>query len=240
MSDAGLRPDGASSNAPGFLSNLFGLYFGPREAFGEIVKRPSFWLPLALFMALQVGFTAVWLQKMDVMEFLRSQAEASGQPFQAPPPQAMGFVRGTFWVIALLTGPIFMAAAGGLYLFIFRFFLASEMTFKQSMGIVTHTFAATALVTTPLMLLVFALKGDWNVPPQELLQANPTVFFEKEDVAKPLWALLSSIDLFSFWALFLLAVGFGVASKRATGSAFWGAAAPWLLYVVGKVAFAFF
>jgi hypothetical protein len=90
------------------------------------------------------------------------------------------------------------------------------------------------------MLLVFALKGDWNLNPQELLQANPTALLEKDAVAKPLWALLSSFDLFSFWVLFLLAVGFGVASKRATGSAFWGAAAPWLLYVMGKVAFAFF
>ena len=242
MSDDDPRPDGvaASAPAPGFLSNLFGLYLEPREAFAAIVKRPSFWLPLALFMATQVGFTAVWLQKLDVIEFMRNQAEASGQAFQAPPPEAMGFVKFFFWAPAILFGPIFMAAAGGLYLFIFRFFLASEMTFKQSLAVVAHTFAATALVTTPLMLLVFALKGDWNLAPQELLQANPTAFFEKEDLAKPLWALLSSLDLFSFWVLFLLAVGLGVASKRATGSALWGAAAPWLLYVVGKVAFAFF
>ncbi len=242
MSEADSRASGAdgTQGGPGFLSNLIGLYFGPKEAFLEIVKRPSFWLPLALFMATQVGFTAVWLQKVDMIEFMRSQAEASGQAFQAPPPQAMGFVKFFFWAPAILFGPIFMLASGGLYLFIFRFFLASEMTFKQSLSIVAHTFAATALVTTPLMLVVFALKGDWNVAPQELLQANPTVFFEKEDLAKPLWALLSSLDLFSFWVLFLLAVGFGVASKRATGSALWGAAAPWLLYVVGKVAFAFF
>jgi hypothetical protein len=89
------------------------------------------------------------------------------------------------------------------------------------------------------MLLVFSMKGDWNLNPQELLQANPTALLEKDAVAKPLWALLSSLDVFSFWVMFLLAVGFGVASKRATGSAFWGAATPWIVYVVGKVLFAF-
>jgi hypothetical protein len=226
--------------SPGFLSNLFGLYFGPKEAFQGILRKPSFWVPLALFVALQLGFTAVWLSKMDMMEFLRNQAEASGRPFQAPPPEAMGFVKVFFWAPAVLFGPIFMLAAAALYLFIFRFFLASEVMFKQAMAVVSHTFVATGLVTTPLMLLVFALKGDWSLAPQELLQANPTALLDKEAVAKPLWALLSSLDLFSFWNLFLLAVGFGVASKRATGSAFWGVATPWIIYVVGKVAFAFF
>jgi len=230
----------SSQGSPGFLSNLFGLYFGPKEAFSSIVRKPTFWVPLILFIALQLAFTAVWLSKMDMMEFLRNQAEASGRPFQAPPPQAMGFVRGTFWAIALLAGPIFMALAAAVYLFIFRFFFASEVTFKQAMAIVSHTFMATGLVSTPLMLLVFALKGDWNVAPQELLQANPTAFFDKEAVAKPLWALLSSLDLFSFWTLFLLAVGFGVATKRATGSAFWGVAIPWIIIVAVKVVFALF
>jgi Yip1-like protein len=228
------------SGSPGFLGNLFGLYFSPKEAYQNIVKKPSIWIPLLVFVAVQLVFTGMWLSKMDMMLFLRNQAEASGRPFQAPPPQAMGFVRGTFWAIALLAGPIFMTLSAAVYLAIFRFFLAAEVTFKQAMAVVVHTFLATSFVSVPLMLLVFSLKGDWNFPPQELLQANPSAFFDKEAVAKPLFALLSALDLFSFWILFLLSVGFGVASKRTTGSAFWGVATPWLIYVVGKVAFAFF
>jgi Yip1 domain len=242
MSEADSRASGTegTQSGPGFLSNLFGLYFGPKEAFVEIVKRPTFWVPLVLFVVLQLLFTGVWLSKIDMMEFLRNQAEAGGKPFQAPPPEAMGFVKGVFWAIALLTGPLLCVLSAAVYLFIFRFFFAGQVTFKQSMAIVTQTSLATGLVTTPLMLLVFALKGDWNVNPQELLHANPTALLDKEAVAKPLWALLSSLDLFSFWILFLLAVGYGVASRRPTGSAFWGVAIPWIIIIVGKVAFAFF
>ena len=225
--------------SPRFLSNLFGLYFGPKEAFQNIVKKPSFWVPLLIFVVIQLTFTGIWLSKMDMMEFLRGQAEASGRPFQAPPPQAMGFIRGTFWGIAILAGPIFMFAAGGLYLFIFRFFFAGEVTFKQAMAVVSHTSLATNLVTLPLMLLVYALKGDWNLAPQDLLPVNLSILLDKESAAKALWALASSLDLLSFWTLFLLSVGFGVANKRATGSAFWGVAIPWIVYVVGKVGFAF-
>jgi hypothetical protein len=229
-----------SPKGPGFLSNLFGLYFGPKEAFVNIVKRPSFWLPLLLFIVIQIVFTGVWLSKMDMMEFLRNQAEAGGKPFQAPPPEAMGFVRGMFWAIALLVGPILCLCTAAVYLFIFRFFLAGEVTFKQSMAIVTYTFAATALVGTPLIVLVFMLKGDWNLVPQEALQTNLSILFAKDAVAKPLWAFLGSLDLMSFWTLFLLAVGFGVATKRPTAAAFWAVATPWLIYVIGKVALAFF
>jgi hypothetical protein len=229
-----------SRGGPGFLSNLFGLYFGPKEAFVNIVKKPSFWLPLLISLIIQLAFTGIWLSKMDMMEFLRSQAESAGKPFQAPPPQALGFIRGTFWAIALLAGPIFSVLSSAIYLFIFRFFYASEVTFKQCMAIITHTFLALGLITTPLMLIVFSLKGDWNLNPQELIPANLTLLVAKDAVSKWLWALLGSVDLFSFWILFLLSVGFGVAAKRPTGSAFWGVATPWAVVVAVKVIAAFF
>ena len=230
----------ASRGGPGFLSNLVGLYFGPKEAFVNIVKKPSFWLPLLISLIIQLAFTGIWLSKMDMMEFLRNQAESAGKPFQAPPPQAMGFIRGTFWAIALLAGPIFSVLSSAIYLFIFRFFYASEVTFKQCMAIITHTFLALGLITTPLMLIVFSLKGDWNLNPQELIPANLTLLVAKDAVSKWLWALLGSVDLFSFWILFLLSVGFGVASKRPTASALWGVATPWAVVVAVKVIAAFF
>ena len=38
--------------------------------------------------------------------------------------------------------------------------------------------------------------------------------------------------------VFLLAVGFGVASRKTTGSALWGVAIPWILIVLAKVGWA--
>lgn len=230
----------ASGSGPGFLSNLFGLYFEPKASFLNIVKRPTFWVPLVLSVVIQIAFTGLWLSKMDMMEFLRNQAEAAGKPFQAPPSQAMGFIRGTFWAIAVLAGPIFSVLSSAVYLFIFRFFYASEVTFKQCMAIITHTFFALGLITTPLMVIVFSLKGDWNLNPQELIPANLTLLVAKDAVAKWIWALLGSVDLFSFWILFLLSVGFGVAAKRPTASALWGVATPWAVIVIIKVIAAFF
>jgi hypothetical protein len=131
-----------------------------------------------------------------------------------------------------------LLVVGALLFFVFRFFYASEVTFKQSLSIVAWTFVATALVSQPLTLLVMFLKGDWNINPQDALQANLGLLLDPQTAAKPLLSLLSSLDLFSFWIMFLLATGFGIASRKATGSALWGVVIPWAIFVLCKAGWA--
>jgi hypothetical protein len=89
-----------------------------------------------------------------------------------------------------------------------------------------------------LLLLTLFLKGDWTLNPPEALQANPTLFVERDALPKAVFAFLGSLDLFSFWTIFLLALGFGRASRTRTGPAAWGVIVPWLLVVLGKVGLA--
>ena len=235
----------APESGGGLFQNLIDVYFSPREAFTRIVRSPRILLPLVGYVVLVLGFTAVWMQKMDAREFMKVQIEESGQADKIPAEQREAIIeQQAKWmpIFAWVMGPVGIAvtlvAISGVLMFIFRFFYSSEVTFRQAFAIVTWIFFAVSLVSTPLMLLVLQLKGDWNVNPQEVIQANLGLLLEKSSAAKPLWALLSSIDLFSLWMVFLLAVGFGVASKKTTGSAIWGVAIPWILIVLGKVGWA--
>jgi len=250
MSDS-LPPQVSSPASPapesggGFFQNLIDVYFSPREAFTRIVRNPSFLLPLAGYILLVLGFTGIWMQKMDAREFMKTQLEESGQWDKIPAEQreailerAPGQMKIFGWIGPVVATPVMLLLTAAVLLFIYRFFYSSEAVFRQAFSIVTWTFFAVALVTTPLLLLVFQLKGDWNVNPQEAIQANLALLLDKSTAAKPLWALLSSIDLFSLWMVFLLAVGFGVASRKPTGSAIWGVAIPWILIVLGKVGWA--
>jgi hypothetical protein len=97
----------------------------------------------------------------------------------------------------------------------FRFFLASEVSFLQSLGIVSWSFVALGLIQTPVMLAILTLKGDWNIDPNEVIQANPMIFFEASDLPRWLGALLSSLDLFSLWTIFLLGTGYATAGTAA-------------------------
>jgi hypothetical protein len=139
------------------------------------------------------------------------------------------------WVGSIVGTAVMVLLVAGILTFVFRFFYAGEVTFKQALAITSWVLFAVGLVTTPLLLLVLQLKGDWNLNPQDVLQANLSLLVEKSATAKPLWALLTSLDVFSIWMVFLLAVGFGVASRKTTGSALWGVAIPWLLIVLVKV-----
>lgn len=231
----------------GFFQNLSDLYFAPREAFAGVLRVPR--LPAAIlgWLALGLLFFGVWMSKVEPREFFKTQMEEGGQwqKMSAERRTAVLDAQTRFfpifaWVFAAVLPIVFLMLTSAVLMFVYRFFYASEVAFSRALAIVTWSFLAVGLIATPLMLLVMGLKGEWNVAPQEVLQANPTLLFDKSDTAKPLWTLLASLDLFSLWHVFLLAAGFGVASKRSTGSAVWGVGVCWGIVVLGKVAFAFF
>jgi hypothetical protein len=232
-------------NGGGFFQNLIDVYFAPREAFSRIVRSPRILVPLVIYVVLVLGFTGIWMQKMDPVEFMKTQIEESGRADRIPPDQRQSIIEQQsrmMPIFAWVVGPVGIAVTllviAGTLMFVYRFFYAGEVSFKQAFAIVTWVFLAVGLVTTPLILAVMSLKGDWNINPQEALQANLGLLLDKSEAAKPLWALLSSIDVFSLWMVFLLAVGFGVASRKTTGSAIWGVAVPWAIIVLVKVGWA--
>jgi len=235
----------APESGGGFFQNLIDVYFAPREAFTRIVRNPTFLLPLIGHIVLVLGFTGIWMNKMDAREFMKVQLEESGQWDKIPAEQreailerAPGQMKIFGWIGPVVATPLILLVTASVLMFIFRFFYSGEVPFKQAFSIVTWTLFATSVVTTPLVLAVLHLKDDWNINPQEAVQANLGLLLDKSSAAKPLWALFTSIDLFSLWMVFLLAVGFGVASRKTTGSALWGVAIPWVVIVLGKVGWA--
>jgi hypothetical protein len=240
-------PDAPATSPPdsgSFLGNLFNLYFEPRETFAKIFVKPRVWMAILLQVAMGVLFTTVWLQKVDPREFMKAQMEQNPRIQQLPAEQVEQIISTqarfmqTWARVAPLVAPaIIDLILAGVLMFVFRFFLAAEVSFLQSFATVAWTFAALGLLQTPIMLTVFWLKGDWNVDPNQIVQANPTIFFEPGDLPRWLWSLLSSFDLFSLWGIFLLATGHAVAGKRGLGAGLWGVGVPWALYLIVKVGF---
>jgi hypothetical protein len=230
---------------PGFLRNLAEVYFSPGQAFVAITRRPRFWLPFLAYLALIASFSVIWLHQMEPAQFLKNELEQSGRWERIPPESrdsVMAMQTKIFpliaWASTLLGGPLSIVLVALVLLSVFRLLYGGEVTFAQSMAVVSYSFLATHLLSTPLVLLVMGLKGDWNLNPQEALQAN--LLLERAAVARPLYALAGSLDLFSFWLIFLLAVGFGAASRRGVTKAVWGVVVPWALVVLGKVVLAAF
>ena len=240
MSQTAPAPAAPVASWPSGLANL---YFAPREGFQTLLVRPRFWIPLALWLALSLAFTAVWMQKVDARVYMREQIEQSPQGARIPPEQMESIVEkqaNAFpifaWVGPLVFLPVGLFAGAGLFLFVFRFLFGGNVTYGQSAAVLAWTFLAVGILTTPLTLLVMGLKDDWNMDPRTALGANVTLFLDKATTSKPLYSLADSLDLFSFWVVALLAAGYGVANRKTTGWALAGVVGVWAVYVLGKVA----
>jgi hypothetical protein len=242
MSQATVTPAPAVPEAGGgFFQNLIDLYFSPREAFTRIVRSPR----IVVYAVIVLGFTGVWMSKMDPTEFMKVQIEESGRADQMSAEQRQQIIeqQARFmpifgWVVGPVVIAIMLLVVAGVLMFIYRFFYAGEVSFKQSLAIVVWVFLAVSVVSVPVTLAVLALKGDWNVDPNQVVQANLGLLLDKSTAAKPLWALATSIDVFVLWMVFLLAVGFGVACRKPTSSAIWGVGVAWAIVVLCKVGWA--
>jgi hypothetical protein len=228
-----------------FAATLANVFVAPSEAFQSIAERPRWEAPLLLAIGIGLAFTAVWMTKADPQQFMRAQMEETGALDRVPVEKRAEVLQGQArvfrafaWVGPLFFAPLMYAALAGLFLVVFRFFYAAELRYPQSLGVVVWTFAAYALVTTPLILLVMSLRGEWSVDPQAAIQANAAALLDRASASKPLYAMATSLDLFSLWVLFLLSTGYAAAAKVRRGAAAWGVVVPWAVFVLGKGALA--
>jgi Yip1 domain len=235
-------PDRLSSPAvpsqPSFLSILGNLLVAPREAFVAIVKNPSPWLPLILYVVVHVVLMSVWMSKIDVMEFLANQQAEAGQEGPLPPAEAAPMIKGVIWLSGTVAPPILLLVTALVLMFIYRFFFESSVTFKQAFAIVAWTSLIVAVVTIPLLMAAMALKGAWSEDPGTLIAANLTLALDRASTPKPLYVLAQQLDLFRLWLVWLLATGFAVAMGKRTGAVHWGVTIPWLILVLLAVGWA--
>jgi len=73
-----------SGRAQGLLGRIPGLWFSPGETFVSIVRRPSVLVALLAGILLNIAFTATWLSKVDMPEFVKGQMEERGQMEKIP------------------------------------------------------------------------------------------------------------------------------------------------------------
>jgi hypothetical protein len=89
-----------------------------------------------------------------------------------------------------------------------------------------------------LGILIVSIKDPASIDLQNIVASNAGAFLSS-DAPKWLTTLLGSVDLFSFWTMILLAIGFATAAPKqlTTGKAFAWIFVVWLGFVVVKVGF---
>jgi hypothetical protein len=217
----------------------------PTDTFRAIAGHPTFLAPLLAIVLVNSAFTFVWLRKGDPVEISRAQMQEAGVFDRVPPERHAEIVERQArlfpifaWLGPTVFLPIMLVVMAGLFLFVYRFFYETETTFRQSLAVMAWAHLTFYLLATLLVVLILSLRNQWSVDPRNVVQASAGSLVDKSAVPKTLRSFLDSLDLFSFWLLFLLSAGYAAASRRSVGSAAVGVIVLWGIYVLAKVGLA--
>jgi hypothetical protein len=183
---------------------------------------------------------------MNWREFMSQQLEKSPQAAQLSAEQKEQRIEGGAKITPIVTycigviGPILGALIFALIFWGAYSLLGGASTnFGTSMAIASHAFMP-GLISSPLLLLVIFLKPPGTLDLENPLASNLAAVLPDES-AKWLVALCKSFDVFTFWTLILIAIGFAATSPRKLkgGKPYMIAFGVWAAYVVCRVGFAF-
>ncbi len=237
-------PEAQAAISP--FGRIIGVFFSPGATFEDIVRKPSWVLPVVLLTLLSVGVSFSINQRINWREFMSQQIEKSPGAANMSAEQKEQRIEGgakfspPFTYAIGLLGPIIITLLVALVMWgSYNLLGGADTNFGTSFSITSHAFL-TGLVSSPLFILILYLKPVGSVDLDNPVAANLAAVLP-DDSAKWLVALCKSIDIFSIWTLILLAIGFAATNrKKLKGSkAFSIAFTVWAVFVVLRVGWAF-
>jgi hypothetical protein len=236
--DAGEKPGLGEA-----LARVGRVLFAPTATFEELRRAPTWGVALVLLCVLSLVIGSLTEARLDP-ESLRTFLEERGLSAeqvdetleqQLSPSTARRYLQA---VTKLGGAGLFYLAAAGAFWAMARL-MGSELGYKQSLSTTVHglmPFGVATLVAIPVVLSRPSIDFRETFS-GEFLASHLGAFLggEAGPVAR---AALSSVDLFSFWCIALLVVGFATVGRLSRGAAAVVALVPWLLAVAAKLGFA--
>src|SRR5208337_1515587 len=228
------------------IGRIVGVLFSPKATFADIVRKPSWLLPVAIMIVLGI-LTAISLnQRMNWREYVSQQIEKSPRASQLTPEQKQQQIEAgakiapisTYIsvplvpIVGLLVVTLVMWGA-------YNLFGGANTDYKTSLAIVSHAFVP-SYIGNLLFLLVLFLKPVGTVDLENPVATNVAAFLP-EGVPKWLDVLCKNVDVFVIWYLLLIAIGFAATNpkKLKGGKSLTIAVSVMAVYLVLRVGIAF-
>jgi hypothetical protein len=226
---------------------LTGIFFEPSRTFEALRERPRFLVAAIIIIVLTMAVTFLVFNKIDYAAFMRDQITKGPRGDQMTPEQidtAVGFWTGPIGKVVIYVFPIigvavFVAAGGALYL-LGSMLMGGVLRYKQALSVWTYSSFAPAVLSSIVGVVVVLITPAEDINPSQpggVVRANLSILLPHGS-SPALGALLGSFDIFTFYGLFLAAVGLRKVGKLSSGSAWTVAIGLWLLGVLLKVGWA--
>jgi hypothetical protein len=226
------EPEPAPQN---FISRLVGVWFSPGATFAEIGRAPRMLAPILALMIIGSVTGYLMINRIGVRGFFRpgfEQAVANGRMPQEQADQqletmsngpAAMVIKWMFPIIGLVQSLVLALILVGVAKLITAL-TGGENGFKPLFSVSLYTLLGTGLVSSVILLIVLYLKPPEEIDINNMLGSNLaallTVAVGKDGLPKFIMALARWVDIFGIWMLTLLAIGYGVVTKRVKSSAF--------------------
>lgn len=220
------------------------MFYAPTKTFADLRRSTSWWLPFLILTLFGYMFAATALTKVGPRGLaegsIRNDPARSEQLQNASPEQRAQTLEYTAIAmkVSLMAWPVFMlvfGAVGALLLWVgFNFILGGSGTYSGMFAVAM--FASLPGILRSVLTVAVILFGDTeNFNLNDPIGTNPG-FYMGSDASVFLKTLLSSVDLFSLWALILMAVGGAIVARVKVKNGVLMVGIVWLLFVVGKAA----
>jgi hypothetical protein len=242
MPDPAPAPQQSISN----FGRIIGVFFSPGATFADIARSPNWLLPVIVSTVITLGAFAVMNQKVDWRDVSAKKIEESPRAANLSAEQKqqqieMGAKITPYILYAsgLVIPILFAVIVGAVMLGAFNLLGGANTNFSTAMSIVAHANLVFVLSSVLLVIILF-LKPPGTLDVENPIATNLAAFMP-EGTSKWLIALGKSIDIFTFWLLALVGIGFAATNPRKlkTGGAIGIAFVVWLAFVVCRVGVAF-
>lgn len=222
------------------FGRLAGVLVSPAKTFKAISEKPTWAVALVVLIVIGLVSGIMMSGKIDWANVTRESMEAQNRDI--PEEQIEKIIdfqekAGPALMIggSLVAQPAVYMLLAVVFMVVFKM-LGGELNFLCSFSVVLHSMmprAVMSLLSIPVILSKDEF-GFEELQDGSVLTSNLGAF-APEGAGPAVVAVLSSIDLFSLWALTLLVIGYGVVARVSKGAAAGGVIALWVVYVLGKV-----
>jgi len=224
-----------------FFQRLTSAYFEPSKAFADVNRKPS-WLALFIILALLSMATVVVVAvRIDREALIRASIESYGAQITDEQMDQIVASQSSFLAKygGIIYAPIiiiakYLALAG---IFVVLFMLTgASLNYRKTLAVTFWGLGPPEIIQAILSVLILFLKDPDTINvTQGVVMSNLGALVDSK--AHPFMASIAgSIDVFSFWAMALLATGIAAISERklTVKQAGFGVVILWVVYVLGK------
>ena len=206
----------AAISAP---ARVIGVLFSPKKALQDVARKPNWLFPLALLVLFSVAATLAINQRTNWREYIGQQMEKSPRTAQLSPEQKAQRIEAGAKIAPIITyalrplGPVFFVLlVASVMMGAYNLLGGAGARFPAALGIIAHA-SIPSLLSSIILFAVLYLRPPGTVDLENPLATNVGAFLPDGSAAW-LVSLCRSVDIFSFWTLALIAVGFAAVNPR--------------------------